>query len=70
MRQRRTEPGELARVLAVSISLTMAGFPVGAALGGMLAAWSLPASFAIAALTSLVAALTTDGLIPEEDRSP
>jgi MFS family permease len=70
LRQRRTEPGKLARVLAVSISVNMAGFPVGTALGGMLAAWSLPASFIVAALTSLLAALTTYGLIPNEDCSP
>jgi len=70
LRQRRTEPEKLARVLAVSTSVNMAGFAVGTALGGILAAWSFSATFVAAALTSLLAAMTTWGLIPKEDRCP
>jgi len=70
LRQRRTEPEKLARVLAVSTSVNMAGFAVGTALGGILAAWSFSATFVAAALTSLLAAMTTWGLIPKEDRGP
>jgi MFS family permease len=68
LRQRRTEPGLLGRVLAVSMSINMAGLPIGTALGGMLAAWWLPAAFLAAALASLVGALATMRLIPREDR--
>jgi MFS family permease len=68
LRQRRTEPALLGRVLAVSMSVNVTGFPIGTALGGMLAAWWLPAAFAMAALASLLGALATWWLIPAEDR--
>jgi hypothetical protein len=34
LRQRRTDPAELGRVLSVSMSLNFAGFPIGTALAG------------------------------------
>ena len=41
LRQRRTEPALLGRILAVSMSVNLVGFPIGTALGGgVLAAWS------------------------------
>jgi hypothetical protein len=58
----------LGRVLAVSMSVNVMGFPVGTALGGMLAAWWPPSAFAAAALASLLGALATWWLIPPEDR--
>jgi predicted MFS family arabinose efflux permease len=64
LRQRRAEPGWLARVLAVSMSLNLSGLPLGSALGGMLVAHSAMTALAIAALASLLAALTTYALIP------
>ena len=70
LRQRRTEPGLLGLVLAVSMSVNMAGFPTGTALGGTLAAWSLSAAFIAAAGASLLGALATVRLIPREDESP
>jgi predicted MFS family arabinose efflux permease len=68
LRQRRTEPALLGRILAVSMSVNTAGFPVGTALGGMLAAWSVPAAFIAAAIASLLGALATWWLIPVADR--
>jgi predicted MFS family arabinose efflux permease len=65
LRQRRTDPGQLGRVLSVSISLNIAGFPVGAALGGMLVERSLPVAFAAAGLTAVLAAAAIR-LIPRE----
>jgi hypothetical protein len=62
LRQRRTEPALLGRILAVSMSVNTAGFPIGTALGGMLAA------FAAAALASLPGAVATYWLIPVADR--
>jgi MFS family permease len=56
LRQRRTDPGQLGRVLSVSISLNIAGFPVGAALGGILVERSLPMAFAAAGLAAVLAA--------------
>jgi len=66
LRQRRTEPGELGRVLSVSMSLNMAGMPLGSALAGVLVTWSMPAAFAVAALASVMAAAAV-WLIPSED---
>jgi predicted MFS family arabinose efflux permease len=68
LRQRRTEPALLGRVLAVSMSVNLIGFPIGTALGGMLAAWWLPSAFVAAAVASLLGALATWRLIPAEDR--
>lgn len=54
LRQRCTEPGWLGRVMAVSMSLNLSGLPIGSALGGVLLAWSVPAAFAVAALSCLL----------------
>lgn len=56
LRQRRTDPRELGRVLSVSMSLNFAGIPVGSALAGMLLTWSMPGTLAVAAMASLLAA--------------
>ncbi len=56
LRQRRTDPAELGRVLSVSMSLNMAGGPIGSAVAGVLVTWSLPATFVVAALASVLAA--------------
>jgi predicted MFS family arabinose efflux permease len=66
LRQRRTDPAELGRVLSVSMSLNMAGGPFGSALAGLLVTWSLSAAFAVAALASVLAASAV-ALIPEHD---
>jgi MFS family permease len=57
LRQRRTEPAWLGRVMAVSMSLNMSGAPIGFALGGALAGWSVQAGFAVAGLACAAAAL-------------
>jgi MFS family permease len=57
LRQRSTAQTWLGRVMAVSISLNLSGLPVGAALAGVLLAWSLQATFAAAALACAAAAL-------------
>ncbi len=56
LRQRRTEPHQLGRILSISMSLNLAGFPLGSALAGMLVATSLPATLAMAGLASAMAA--------------
>ena len=67
MRQRRTEPGWLGRVLAVSMSLNLSGLPLGSALGGMLIAYSVPIALSAAALASLLAAVAVYALVPAEN---
>lgn len=56
LRQRRTDPGELGRVLSVSMSLNLVGGPLGSALGGLLVVWSLSGTFAVAALAAMLGA--------------
>ena len=57
LRQRRTDPDWLGRVMAVSISLNLSGAPIGLALGGALLAWSVQAAFVAAALLCAAGAL-------------
>ncbi len=66
LRQRRTEPAMLGRVIAVSMSFNMCGLPIGSALGGMLAAHSLPLALAGAALASLASAMLARALLRSE----
>jgi predicted MFS family arabinose efflux permease len=66
LRQRRTDPAEVGRVLSVSMSLNMSGGPLGSALAGLLVTWSLSATLAVAALCCVLAA-TAIALIPERD---
>ena len=57
---------ELGRVLSVSMSLNVSGGPLGSALAGVLVTWSLSATFAMAALASVLAAAAV-ALIPRCD---
>lgn len=59
LRQRRTDPRQLGRVLSISMSLNQVGFPVGSALAGMLIDTSLTGTFVLAALASVLAAVAT-----------
>ena len=59
LRQRRTEPAQLGRVLAISMSLNVAGFPLGSAIAGMLITGSLSLTFFAAGLASALGALAT-----------
>lgn len=64
LRQRRTDPAWLGRVLAVSMSFNMSGLPVGSAIGGILIVHSAPLTFAVAALASALAALVAWTFVP------
>jgi predicted MFS family arabinose efflux permease len=68
LRQRRTNPNQLGRVLSISISLNIAGFPVGSAVAGALITWSMSATFAIAGLMSALAAIAI-ALIPAQEKT-
>jgi predicted MFS family arabinose efflux permease len=64
LRQRRTEPRWLSRVLAVSMSLNLSGLPLGAALAGILIMHSATMALSVAAAASLLAALAVYALVP------
>ncbi|WP_428540132.1 MFS transporter [Rhodopila sp.] len=65
LRQRRTDPAELGRVMAVSISLNVAGFPLGSAIAGALVTHSVAATFAAAGIAAALGALAVRA-IPAE----
>jgi len=45
LRQQRTDARRLDRVMSISMSLNLAGFPLGSAIAGMVITTSLPAAF-------------------------
>ncbi|MFL9888872.1 MFS transporter [Paraburkholderia agricolaris] len=65
LRQRRTDPSKLGRVLSVSMSLNLSGFPIGSAIAGLLVSVSPGATFLFAAVTTALAALLVS-LIPAD----
>lgn len=66
LRQRRTDPAWFGRAIAVSMSLNYAGSPIGSALSGPIVARSITLTLILAAALSLVAAVTTLVMIPEQ----
>jgi len=58
MRQRRTDPAWMGRAFAVSMSFNFAGFPIGSAIGGILAGQSIELAIGV----SIVACLAAFGL--------
>jgi predicted MFS family arabinose efflux permease len=68
LRQRRTPPDQLGRVLAVSMSLNVAGMPVGSALGGWLLNWAPGMVMPAAALAAVLSSVACWLLIPARDR--
>ncbi|AOK17126.1 MFS transporter [Burkholderia cepacia] len=65
LRQRRTDPRQLGRVMSISMSLNVVGFPIGSAIAGTLTATSSSAALMMAGIASAMAALATSA-IPHE----
>ncbi|AAB91839.1 conserved hypothetical 41.6 kDa integral membrane protein (plasmid) [Sinorhizobium fredii NGR234] len=65
LRQRRTNPRQLGRVMSISISVNQAGFPLGAAIAGVVITESLSAIFVLAGITSVLAAIATLSIPPD-----
>ncbi|WHT22428.1 MFS transporter [Crossiella sp. CA-258035] len=66
LRQRRSDPAWLGRVLAVSISLNLIGHPVGSAIGGFLTAVSPALACTVAGLAAALGALLAWLLLPRD----
>lgn len=66
LRQRRTDPAWLGRVLAVSISLNLAGEPLGSVLGGYLTAQSPTLAFAVAGAAAALGSVLAWLLLPRD----
>ncbi|XTZ17468.1 hypothetical protein ACQSSU_08930 [Micromonospora echinospora] len=59
LRQRRAGPDQLGRVLAVPISTTMSGLPLGSLVGGVVLTWSVSAAFVLSAVAAVGSVLVT-----------
>jgi len=70
LRQRRTDPDWLGRVLAVSMSFNMSGLPLGSAIGGIVVVHSPTLAFVLAAVASVLAAMAAHFLVPPEEARP
>ncbi|MFN8622380.1 MAG: MFS transporter [Chloroflexota bacterium] len=68
MRQRRTDPAWLGRAFAVSMAINFSGFPIGAAVAGALASWSLPAAVGLAVVAGVLSSVASALLVPKTDR--
>ena len=67
MRQRRTDPAMLGRAFAVSMAFNFLGYPIGAAIGGLLATTSLDAAIWLEVGACIAATLLAVALIPRQD---
>jgi MFS family permease len=70
MRQRRTDPAMLGRAFAVSMAFNFLGYPIGAAIGGALAATSLDSAIWLAAGASVLATILALVMIPRHVDAP
>jgi alpha/beta superfamily hydrolase len=64
IRQRRTDPAWMGRAFAISMALNFAGFPIGAAIAGALAATSLDLAILLAVVACIAAAIFTIVMVP------
>jgi MFS family permease len=67
IRQRRTDPAWTGRAFAVSMAMNFLGYPIGAALAGILAEQSLPAAIVPSIAFCALAVLFAATMIPRED---
>jgi MFS family permease len=68
LRQRRTDPAWMGRAFTISMNLNFSGFPIGAALAGvMLTIWPVEAAVAVAVAANVVGAILAYVMIPQGD---
>jgi predicted MFS family arabinose efflux permease len=65
VRQRRTDPAWMGRAFAVSMSFNFAGYPIGSAISGFVAARSIELAVGLGVVACLVAGFLAWRLIPE-----
>ena len=64
IRQRRTDPAWMGRAFAVSMAFNFVGYPIGAALAGALAAFSIETAIVVGAAACVVAGVAAAVMIP------
>ena len=67
VRQRRTDPAWMGRAFAVSMAANFMGFPIGAAIGGTLAAISLSSAVVAGVAMLVIGAILGALMIPRRD---
>jgi hypothetical protein len=70
IRQRRTDPAWTGRAFAVSMAMNFVGFPIGAAIAGVLAATSLTWAIVPGIFACLAAVAFAAFLVPRQDDAP
>jgi predicted MFS family arabinose efflux permease len=70
LRQRKTDPAWMGRAFTVSMNLNFSGFPIGAALAGVLVGFSIEAAIVFGVVANVSAALLGYWLIPRTDDEP
>jgi len=67
LRQRQTDPAWMGRAFAVSMSLNFLGYPIGAAIGGVLVVVSTEAALAVAVVFTVLAGVSASFLLPRPE---
>jgi len=70
LRQRKTDPAWMGRAFTVSMSLNFSGFPIGAALAGVLVGFSIEAAIVFGVVANVAGALLGYWLLPLGDEEP
>ena len=70
VRQRRTDPAWMGRAFAVSMSFNFAGYPIGSAIGGILAGQSISLAIGVAVVACVAAFVIAWRLIPATGAEP
>ena len=70
LRQRKTDQAWMGRAFTVSMNLNFSGFPIGAALAGVLVGFSIEAAIVFGVVANVTAALLGYWLIPRGDEEP
>jgi MFS family permease len=65
LRQRRTEAAWMGRAFAISMAFNFAGWPVGAAIAGLIASTSIEAAVILGIVTAAIAVVFAVTLVPE-----
>jgi hypothetical protein len=69
LRQRRTDPAWMGRAFTVSMNLNFSGFPIGAAVAGILVTYSIEGAIVFGVVANVAAALLGYLLIPRSDEA-
>ncbi|MEO8208418.1 MAG: MFS transporter [Chloroflexota bacterium] len=70
MRQRRTDPAWMGRAFAISMAFNFAGWPIGAAIAGVLATTSIELAIVVGVVATAAGAIMAWKLVPRDAGAP